>query len=224
VSLPTVLLRERRAFCDTLDDVGPDGPSLCEGWTATDVAAHVQATESLAGVPVLTAYATGVVVITTFTKVRPWAQAKFTRVMEREKARGFDTVVARLRNGPPLILRIPLVGDVRLCEEWVHHEDIRRAKGDVVARSSDPELESHLWRMVVLEGLVQARRFGRVGVEIADLGGRRRSLSRGSPKVRITGAPGELLLWVLGRQAVAEVKMDGPVEAVKVVAGARLGL
>jgi hypothetical protein len=119
VSLPAVLLRERRAFCETLDEVGPDGPCLCEGWTAADVAAHVQATESLAGVPVLTAYATGVAVITTFTKLRPWAQGQFTQVMEREKARGFDTVVARLRNGPPLILRFPLVGDVRLCEEWV---------------------------------------------------------------------------------------------------------
>jgi hypothetical protein len=63
-----------------------------------------------------------------------------------------------------------------------------------VARPSDPELESHLWRMVVLEGLVQTRRFGRFGVEMADLGGRRRSLSRGSPKVRVTGAPGELLM------------------------------
>jgi len=224
VSLPPILRRERAAFCDTLDEVGPDGPSLCKGWTTADVAAHVQATESLAGVPVLTAYATGVVVIATFTRLRPWAQAQFTRVMEREKARGFETLVGRLRRGPPWILRSPLVGDVRLCEEWVHHEDIRRAKGDVAARSSDPELESRLWRMVVLEGLVQARRFGRFGVELADLGGRRRSLSRGSPKVRVAGAPGELLLWVLGRQTAAQVELDGPVEAVEAVSGARLGL
>jgi uncharacterized protein (TIGR03085 family) len=219
-----VLVRERRAFCDTLQKVGPDAPSLCEGWTAADVAAHVQATESLGGAPVLVAYATGVVVITTFTRLRPWAQAQFSRVMEREKARGFDTLVGRLRRGPPRILRAPLVGDIRLCEEWVHHHDVRRASGMTVARHSEPELESHLWRMVILEGQVQARRFGRIGVEIADLGKRRWVLHRGSPKVRLTGAPGELLLWVLGRQTVAEVELEGPREAVQAVRGATLGL
>jgi uncharacterized protein (TIGR03085 family) len=223
VSLPAVLARERRAFCDTLEEVGPDAPTLCEGWRAADVAAHVQATESLAGIPVLAAYASGVVVVTTFTRLRPWAQAQFTRVMEREKARGFETLVGRLRRGPPRILRVPLVGDIRLCEEWVHHEDIRRAKGKTVARWSDPELESHLWRMVVLEGQVQARRFGTIGVEIADLGRRRWALSRGSPKVRVKGAAGELLLWVLGRQSEAQVQLEGPVETVEGVRGTRLG-
>ena len=33
--------RERRALCDTLDAVGADAPTMCEGWDAHDLAAHL---------------------------------------------------------------------------------------------------------------------------------------------------------------------------------------
>src|SRR4051812_36111592 len=33
--------RERTALRDTLRATGPDAPTLCEGWTARDLAAHV---------------------------------------------------------------------------------------------------------------------------------------------------------------------------------------
>ncbi len=32
---------ERRALCALLDETGPDAPTLCEGWTTGDLAAHL---------------------------------------------------------------------------------------------------------------------------------------------------------------------------------------
>lgn len=47
---------------------------------------------------------------------------------------------------------------------------------------------------------------------------------RGRTTVRITGQPGELLLFLFGRQAVAEVEFDGPTTAIQVLKTARIGL
>jgi hypothetical protein len=33
--------RERQTLCDLLADLGPDAPTLCEGWTTLDLAAHL---------------------------------------------------------------------------------------------------------------------------------------------------------------------------------------
>ena len=32
---------ERAAFADTLEEAGPDAPTLCTGWTTRDLAAHL---------------------------------------------------------------------------------------------------------------------------------------------------------------------------------------
>ena len=32
---------ERSELCDLLVDLGPDEPTLCEGWTTADLAAHL---------------------------------------------------------------------------------------------------------------------------------------------------------------------------------------
>jgi hypothetical protein len=46
----------------------------------------------------------------------------------------------------------------------------------------------------------------------------------GSPTVRITGEPGECLLYLFGRQKVAEVQLDGPPAAVETVKAAKIGM
>ena len=33
--------RERRELCELLAEVGPDAPTLCEGWTTLDLASHL---------------------------------------------------------------------------------------------------------------------------------------------------------------------------------------
>jgi len=34
-------VRERLELCDLLLELGPDAPTLCEGWTTADLAAHL---------------------------------------------------------------------------------------------------------------------------------------------------------------------------------------
>ena len=38
--------RERAALCDLFDQVGPDAPTLCEGWDTRDLAAHLHLRET----------------------------------------------------------------------------------------------------------------------------------------------------------------------------------
>jgi uncharacterized protein (TIGR03083 family) len=38
---PTLARAERAALCDLFDEVGPDAPTLCAGWTTRDLAAHL---------------------------------------------------------------------------------------------------------------------------------------------------------------------------------------
>src|SRR5690606_1471098 len=40
-SMSTDASRERAALCDLLSRLGPDQPTLCEGWTTRDLAAHL---------------------------------------------------------------------------------------------------------------------------------------------------------------------------------------
>ncbi len=47
---------------------------------------------------------------------------------------------------------------------------------------------------------------------------------RGKPTARIAGPPGELLLYLFGRQEAAQVEVDGPAAAVEAVRRARFGM
>ena len=47
---------------------------------------------------------------------------------------------------------------------------------------------------------------------------------RGEPTARITGPPGELLLYLFGRQGVAQIEVGGPPTAVEAVRRARFGM
>jgi hypothetical protein len=50
------------------------------------------------------------------------------------------------------------------------------------------------------------------------------TVRRGEPTARLSGAPGELLLYVFGRQAAARVEVKGPAEAVATVHRTHFGM
>src|SRR5258705_6120394 len=124
--------QERLALCDLLGTLGAYAPTLLDGWTTKDLAAHiVQRERDLIAGPCL---------------VLP---GRFQRFAERRRVRlaeqsEFEWLVARLRSGPPPGLF--RVGWVRafpnLKEFFVHHEDVRRAKGVGAGDSLPPELEA----------------------------------------------------------------------------------
>jgi uncharacterized protein (TIGR03085 family) len=194
---------ERVAVCALLDDVGPDSPTLCEGWQTSDLAAHLVLRERRpdAGIGILGG---------------PLA-AYTSRVQAALKTRTpYPQLVELIRTGPPRLSPFGLPGvDERanFVELFVHHEDIRRAQPDWQPRDLDPAESDVLWdRLKIARFLL---RKVPVGVELARTsgspnGGRLRITARArTPMVTVSGSPAELTMWVMGRTAAAHVQLDG---------------
>jgi uncharacterized protein (TIGR03085 family) len=193
--------RERAQLCLRFDELGPDAPTLCEGWTTFDLAAHLVVRERnpVAGPGILLG-----------DKVPALGRATES-AMAREKTKGYDRVVERVRTGPPPgPFMVPgLRTQINLVEYAVHHEDVRRANG-LDARTGIPDLQDALWGLFVrlarfaLRGVPDG-----VGVELARPGDSARVVRRGDRYVRATGEPIELLLWAYGRGDHADVDFAG---------------
>nr|VTO97890.1 hypothetical protein BIN_B_02275 [Mycobacterium riyadhense] len=210
VSLDT---QERRELCDLFDELGPSAPTLIEGWTAHDLAAHLVLRErDLVAGPCI---------------VLP---GPFRRFAERRRAalvqsKDFAWLVARIRSGPPIgLFRIGWVRALaNLNEFFVHHEDVRRANGRE-PRSLTPAMDAALWRNVRRGSHFLSRRL-HAGLEIEWTGtGERVTAQPGEPMARLGGSPGELLLYLFGRQAAARVDVSGAPEAVAAVRRTHFGM
>jgi uncharacterized protein (TIGR03085 family) len=206
--------RERIQLCGRFDELGPDAPTLCEGWTTFDLAAHLVVRERrpLAAPGILLG-----------DKV-PALGRSTERAMEREKAKGYDRVVELVRTGPPPgPFAVPgLRTQINLIEYVVHHEDVRRANG-FEARTGVDDLQDAVWPLFrrlarfALRGVPEG-----VGVELARPGASATVTRRGERYVRATGAPIELVLWAYGRGDHAEVDFAGEPADVEAVRAAHL--
>ena len=207
--------QERRALCDLFDELGADVPTMLGCWTAHDLAAHIVLRErDLIAAPCI---------------VLP---GPFQRFAERRRVRlvqerEFGWLVERIRSGPPPgFFRIGWVRSFpNLNEFFVHHEDVRRVQGLGPRNTLTPSFEAALWRNVRRGSRYLGRRLRHVGLEIGWAGTDEQITVRtGAPVVRLTGSPGELLLYVFGRQAVARVEVTGPAEAVAAVHQTHFGM
>ena len=212
-------LQERLALCALLDETGPDAPTLCEGWTTGDLAAHLvlrehrpDAAAGVAGGPL----------------------AGYTaRVQQRIRARTpFPDLVRTIRSGPPRLSVMALPGvDERTnaVEFFVHHEDVRRAAPGWEPRELSGGQSDMLWHRLRLARFMLRK--APVGVELArddiDTGGAgpdgpayRITAKNATPAVTVIGSPAELTMWVMGRRPAAQVRMDGTGPAVTKLAEA----
>ena len=210
---------ERLALCALLDETGPDAPTLCEGWTTGDLAAHLvlrerrpDAAAGVAGGPL----------------------AGYTaRVQQRIRERiPFPDLVRIIRSGPPRLSVMALPGmdeRVNAVEFFVHHEDVRRATDGWEPRALGSGESDMLWDRLRMARFMLRK--APVGVELArDDGGPaarntdgasyRITARNATPAVTVVGSPAELTLWVMGRRAAARVRMDGIQAAVTKLAGA----
>ncbi|HSF27085.1 MAG TPA: TIGR03085 family metal-binding protein [Actinomycetes bacterium] len=204
---------ERARLCDQLLQGGPDAPTLCAGWTARDLAAHLVLRESRPDASVGVA-------------VRPLA-GYTERVRLEIAARPWEQLVREVRGGPPLWspMRIRAVGElVNAVEFFVHHEDLRRAQPEWTPRPLEPSTQAMLWRTLQTGG-GWLYRHGPVGVVLARPDGTRTTArrARAGRSVTVTGEPAELVLHAFGRQAHALVELDGDPLDVAALAAARLG-
>lgn len=207
-------MRERVELCDIFDELGPSAPTLLEGWTTHDLAAHIVLRErDVLAAPCI---------------VLPGAPQRFAerRRVGLAQTRDFAWLVERIRSGPPIgLFRIGWVRALaNLSEFFVHHEDVRRANGRG-PRNLPPAMDAALWRNVRYSGRFLSRRLRASGLEIEWAATNETvTVRRGEPKARLSGAPGELLLYLFGRTAVAQVDVSGPPEAIAAVRHTHFGM
>jgi uncharacterized protein (TIGR03085 family) len=206
VAPPLLAQQERQTVCDVLLAVGPDAPTLCEGWNAADLAAHLVVRErrpdSGPGIvwPPLAGYTD---------KVR-------RSVKDRTP---WDKLVETVRRGPPLLLR-PFDGAMNTIEYFIHAEDVRRAQPDWTPRPLSPELSNALWARVGPGGLAK-----KVAATIViSSPGREDKVAGSGPRLVLTGDPGELTLFGAGRQAASKVELSGDDALVAQLRSATLGV
>jgi hypothetical protein len=86
-------------------------------------------------------------------------------------------------------------------------------------------MDEALWRNVSRAPWFLARRQRGAGLELQWAGTAQTVRARrGEPTALIAGPPGELLLYLFGRQGVAHVEVSGPTAAVQAVRHARFGM
>ena len=216
----TLARDERLALCALLDQTGPDAPTLCEGWTTGDLAAHLvlrerrlDAAAGVAGGPL----------------------AGYTaRVQQRLRSRiPFPDLVRMIRSGPPALSVMALPGmdeRVNAVEFFVHHEDVRRAAPGWEPRDLGSGESDMLWHRLRMARFMLRK--APVGVELArddidtgtdtgaDGASYRITARNATPAVTVVGSPAELTMWVMGRRTAARVRMDGIRTAVTKLAGA----
>jgi uncharacterized protein (TIGR03085 family) len=204
---------ERRLLCQLLDELGPRAPTLLEGWTTHDLAAHLVLREHdhLA--------APGLVI--------PGAWGRFAerrRVVGKE--RGFAELVGAIRSGPPpgffrigWVRRFP-----NLNELFVHHEDVRRANG-LGPRTIPSAEEAALFHNATRAGWFLSRRLRGVALDLVWTGTDQVvRVRRGRSAARLLGPPGELLLFLFGRRDAAAVEVTGSREGIEALRRTPLGM
>jgi uncharacterized protein (TIGR03085 family) len=202
--------RERRELCDLFEELGPDAPTLCEGWTTEDQAAHLVVRERHPT-------AAGGILI-------PALERRTEQFMEREKAGGYPRLVDRVRNGPPLgPFAVPGLRTLLNLQEYVvHHEDVRRAN-DLAPRTDRTDLDDALWGNLKRGARLMLRKVHGATVRLQRRGGDAITTGHG-PEAVVTGAPVDLLLYLFGREGAAQVELTGDPEALKILAKAPKGI
>lgn len=209
----TLARTERAALADLFQTLGPDQPTLDDGWQTGDLLTHLLVRERrpdgvLAGfVKPLAGYAAQ---IAAGYATRPWSEQ-----------------IELFRSGPP---RWNPTGWGKLDdltnsgEMFIHHEDARRGQSDWQPRALDPVDYQQIVRL--LESPLTRMAIGKAGVGVSarltDDADRVIELRSGTPTVQISGGAVEILLWTAGRRDV-RVQLDGDPTAVASLASAKRG-
>ncbi|MFD3541700.1 TIGR03085 family metal-binding protein [Streptomyces sp. NPDC058662] len=204
--------RERLLLADLLEAAGPDAPTLCDGWTCRELAAHVVVRERRPD-------AAGGLLLNVL-------KDRLDRAMTEYTAKPYEELVRLIRTGPPRlsVYAVKQIDEAaNAVEFYVHAEDVRRAQPDWAPRELDPVFSDALWSRLEKLSRLTGRR-SPVGLVLRRPNGQTAVAHKGRPVVTVTGEPGELTLFCFGRQDAAAVALDGEKEAVAQVSAARLGI
>jgi uncharacterized protein (TIGR03085 family) len=206
----TAAKRERAALVESMRAAGPDAPTLCEGWTTRDLAAHLVVREHRLDA------APGILV--------PQLASYTAKVQDQvTAATDWAELVDKIAAGPPLYSPFFLLDPVvNVGEMFIHNEDVRRAQPGWKPRELDDSTVKALARMVSnMARMTMSKSPARVSLTTPE-GKTLTTIGRG-PAVTVTGAPGELLMFAAGREQ-AELTFTGDDDAVAALRSARRGL
>lgn len=204
----SVAQRERAALVETMRAVGPDAPTLCEGWKTRDLAAHLVIREyrpdAMPGILI------------------PYFASHTEKVQNQVAETDWDALVDKVASGPPVYSPLKLLDPVaNVAEMFIHHEDVRRAQRGWEPRGLEPALGNSLRRTLPLMArMTLAKMPARVALRTSE--GKTVLTAGQGPAVTVTGAPEELLLFAVGR--TAKVEFDGEAAAAQAVRDAPKGL
>ena len=201
--------QERRQLADLLLEVGPDAPTLCVGWTTRDLAAHLVVRERRADAMI--------------GNMIPPLAGHGERVRRAKAARPYPEVVREVRNPPwwsPL--SNPLTDELANgVEFFIHHEDVRRGRPGWEPRVLDAGQRAAIWRAVKFTARLGLRKL-HIPVLVRAPGLGEVTIGGDPPQATLSGDPGELAIFVSGRQRAARVDVEGPPETAERLRTARL--
>ncbi|MGV0746228.1 TIGR03085 family metal-binding protein [Mycolicibacterium sp. XJ870] len=206
----SIAQRERAALVESMRAAGPDAPTLCEGWTTRDLAAHLVVRERRLDA------APGIMV--------PQLAGYTAKVQQQvTDSTDWSTLVDRIAAGPPLYSPFKLLDPlVNVAEMFIHNEDVRRAQPGWEPRVLDNATVNALTRQVAtMARMAMGKSPARVKLTAPD--GKTLATVGNGPEVTVTGAPGELLMFAAGREQ-AQVTFAGDDDAVAALRSARRGL
>ncbi|WP_309134558.1 TIGR03085 family metal-binding protein [Cellulomonas sp.] len=194
---------ERAWLADTLRATAFDAPTLCAGWQARHLAAHLVLREK--------APRAGVGVVGTAATRGP--EAAVQRLAEDvHDAASYAALVDAFAARPARWSPLSWAGDaVNASEYFIHTEDLRRGAGAVPPRDLPDGLRELLWRQLLRMAPVRLRRLG-PGLVLVRPDGVRSAVHRaraGHGTVVARGDVGELVLAVSGRLQAADVRLEG---------------
>ncbi|MGI8590029.1 MAG: TIGR03085 family metal-binding protein [Nakamurella sp.] len=217
----TLARTERAALADLLGTLGPDQPTLCDGWETGDLLAHLLVRERRLDA-----------VLGIFIKpLAGWT----ARVSAGYRRRTWARQVELFRSGPPAYSPFSwgsLDAKANGMELFIHHEDVRRGQPDWQPRPLDEGTREEVIRMVTSSFVLRAlnktgmpvtarltdephqrdRPLVLVPAENLDIVG-------AAAGIVVHGGVGEILLWLTGRTAV-RIEFEGnPADVAAVRAG-----
>lgn len=198
----------RQALADALLAVGPDAPTLCEGWETRHLAAHLVLREH-------SVWAAG---ITGAPGLRHGMERKLDILAaQAEHPGGYARLIKQFSQGPTKFSPFNLKrvdAAANLLEYFVHLEDIRRARERWVPRSLDAAYTDRLWQRLK-QAAKLLYRHAPVGIILVRPDGTRYQAKKGTDSVAIYGSVSELIMHAYGRTNHALVLYEGSPEAKK---------
>lgn len=219
---------ERARLADLLEELGPDAPTMCEGWTTKDLLVHLCYRERrtvLMGISMLLDARGAKTPSGSAGPVHELVDASYAAYA----ARPYAELLELFRSGPGWLSPLkPFDWVANRAEMFVHHEDVRRGRGPLAPevpeegewfpRVFNSSTNQALWRTLEMvshllvapdSAPIHFQWRGRTGITFTTHGAAPEDAA-----LHVTGQPGEMLLWIYGRQKVV-VQLRGDESKVK---------